>query len=172
MILDATCGPKLMYHGLHKQFASEEMIFIDIRKGTFPITVWGVKPVVVEPNILADLKRLPFRPSTFTLVIFDPPQMQKGLDGWLTPKYGGRSLKDYRTMPVWANIEFHRVLTDEGYLLAKTISLEDRDYYTRRAFTNFKALLDIHYRSKGKKLTSPNVTHWILYVKSPASTPR
>ena len=35
MILDATCGAKYIYKGLHTQFSPDEIQFMDVRHGTY-----------------------------------------------------------------------------------------------------------------------------------------
>jgi len=170
MILDATCGPKGMYHGLTRQFTTEEIIFIDVRKGTFTSINYPDKSVTVQPDILADDRHLPFRDNTFTLIIFDPPHGQYSMKSYLGPRFGGLTSRELRYLFIYANIEFHRVLKTPGYLLIKCVDSDDYDYKVKRAFTNFKLLLDIKYPSQAHTKGSKTNTHWLLYVKRPSST--
>ena len=165
MILDACCGPKEMYRGLHKHFSQEEIVFIDIRKGTYNRDKWGIPPLNVTPDVQADLKKLPFRDGVFNMVIFDPPHGSFTMDAFLGVKYGGLTMREYRTLIVWANREFARVLQPQGLILAKIMEVEDRDLYLERAFHDFKLLLKIKYSSQRAIKTSRAITVWQLYVK-------
>jgi hypothetical protein len=168
MILDACCGSKMMYKGLHRNFSQDEIVFIDIRKGIYPLNKWHVPPVNIWPDIVADLKHLPFRDKTFSLILFDPPHGSFGVEAYFGAKYGGLKPNEYVTLLVWANIEFARVLTDDGYVFAKIHETQGRDIRCVRNFSNFKLLMDISYRSQAQKNTSVTKTHWLIFVKRSA----
>jgi len=168
MILDACCGPKEMYHGLHKKFTDQEIVYIDIRKGTFTIPYTEGKKIHIEPTVQADLKKLPFKDNTFTLILFDPPHGGFTIDTWMGAKYGGLTASDYKNMLVWANIEFTRVLVEGGIILAKIQEYEDREFYITGFFHNFKLLLDIKIRSRGTSKSERLFTHWLVFAKKPS----
>ena len=170
MILDACCGPKMMYKGLHRQFTQDEIIFMDIRKGIFPLDKWNVPPVIVEPDIIADIHHLPFRDSIFSLILFDPPHGSFGVEAYFGAKYGGLTPKEYVSLLIWANIEFARVLTPDGYVFAKIHETQERHTRAVHNFSNFKLLMDISYRSQARKNTSETSTHWLVFVKKSADT--
>lgn len=171
MILDATCGMKSMYKGLHQAFDESEIIFLDKREGDFSFTAklhpdrnrWGARHnVVINPSIQADLRCLPFRSSIFNLVLFDPPHVTGSPKFQLGRAYGNMSLREYARVLVKANEEFDRVLSRGGLVLVKTVSSEKRDWHTEVGLKNFKLLLDVDVLSKARSKT---VVHWMLFVK-------
>jgi len=170
MILDACCGPKEMYRGLHKRFTDEEIVYIDIRKGHFDRSQWGQPQLVVEPTIQTDLKHLPFQDEVFTLILFDPPHGGFTMDTWMGIKYGGLTIPQFREMLAWANIEFARTLKPAGVLLAKIQEVDYRDNTLKGAFRNFKQLLNIRYKSQGSVRSEQLVTAWHIYIKKLAPT--
>jgi tRNA G10 N-methylase Trm11 len=165
MILDACCGPKEMYRGLHRQFTQDEIIFIDKRLGDFDRTKWGIEPLKVEPDIQADIKHLPFKDGSFNIIIFDPPHGSFTLESFLGVKYGGMSPRELRDLLIRANVEFNRVLIDGGVVFAKIMEVEDKDYMLEKTFTNFKYLMRIRYGSQRAIKTSKAITVWMLMVK-------
>ena len=83
MILDMTCGARLMWHQKHHP----DTVYCDIRRGTE--TLSDGREVHINPDQVADFRRLPFPDETFTLVNFDPPHLTKaGNTSWLAKKYG------------------------------------------------------------------------------------
>src|SRR4051794_13917367 len=49
----------------------------------------GSRSLIVDPDIQADFRALPFRDDTFAHVFFDPPHLVgAGKKGWLALKYG------------------------------------------------------------------------------------
>jgi len=165
MILDACCGGKSMYHSLNNQFTQDEIVYIDIRKGTFTCPYKGTIAAVIKPTILADCKHLPFRDNTFRLIIFDPPHLSTLWKSDLEARYGSIDVANFRLMLRAVNEEFYRVLKIQGILLTKTLDRQRRSSYMRPFLSNFKCLLDIDYRSKGKENTSQNTTHWHVFIK-------
>jgi len=84
MILDMTCGARLMWHQKHHPDA----VYCDIRQGTE--TLSDGREVHINPDQVADFRRLPFPDETFTLVNFDPPHLTKaGNTSWLAKKIRG-----------------------------------------------------------------------------------
>ena len=170
MILDACCGPKEMYRGLHRKFSQDEIIFMDIRRGEFNRDKWGIPPLKVEPDIVADLKKLPFKDAVFNMIIFDPPHGSFNIESFLGVKYGGLSQKEFKLLVVWASVEFARVLKDGGVVFVKIMEVEDRYNIVERAFLNFKKLLVIKHKSRRAVKISKAITVWQLYVKKPVPT--
>ena len=168
MILDACCGPKMMYKGLHKQFSQDEIIFMDIRKGHFFYDLEKKRPVNIEPDIMADLKHLPFRDSVFSLIMFDPPHGDFSIKSFFCNIYGSLRPQEYITLLIWANIEFARVLKDDGYIFAKIHCHDGRDKTAIRNFTNFKLLMTIELESRLYKKGMKGITRWMLFVKRSA----
>ena len=157
-----------MYKGLHKQFSQDEIIFMDIRKGHFFYDLEKKRPVNIEPDIMADLKHLPFRDSVFSLIMFDPPHGDFSIKSFFCNIYGSLRPQEYITLLIWANIEFARVLKDDGYILAKTHQYDERDRAAIRNFTNFKLLMTIDFESKAGHKNVKGKTRWMLFVKRSA----
>lgn len=83
MILDMTCGARLMWHNKHHPAA----VYCDIRRGIESLS--DGRTVAIQPDQIADFRQLPFPDETFTLVNFDPPHLTKaGNTSWLAKKYG------------------------------------------------------------------------------------
>lgn len=83
MILDMTCGARLMWHNKHHPDA----VYCDIRSGTE--TLSDGRTVVIQPDQVVDFRQLPFPDETFTLVNFDPPHLTKaGNTSWLAKNTG------------------------------------------------------------------------------------
>lgn len=169
MILDACCGHKLMYHGLNLTFSETELVYVDRRLGDFPNQYghWP-DPIRVRPTVCADLSQLPFRDHLFSVIVFDPPQMESSLSSWMQPKYGTWTNDEAIVTCHQANEEFSRCLRPEGLLLAKTLAAPSHRSTSpariRSSFTHFKPLLDISFRSESR--VSQARTHWIVLVQN------
>nr|DAN27306.1 MAG TPA: Methyltransferase domain [Caudoviricetes sp.] len=116
MILDMTCGARLMWHQKHHPDA----VYCDIRQGTE--TLSDGREVHINPDQVADFRRLPFPDETFTLVNFDPPHLTKaGNTGWLAKKYGVLFTTWEEDLKAGFEEAF-RVLKPEGVLTLKWCS--------------------------------------------------
>ena len=83
MILDMTCGARLMWH----QKNHPDTVYCDIRSGTE--TLSDGREVHINPDQIVDFRKLPFPDDTFTLVNFDPPHLTKaGNTSWLAKSTG------------------------------------------------------------------------------------
>src|SRR5690606_596393 len=68
-ILDACGGPRMFWFDR----ADQRALFVDKRREVCTAdTREGRRQIVVNPDVLADFKSLPFSDATFTLVVFDP----------------------------------------------------------------------------------------------------
>jgi len=81
-------------------------IYIDIRLET-------------RPDILCDLKHLPFRSEIFDLIVFDPPHHTCGIVSDFAWKYGRFLTREIKLLLAKGPYEFHRVLKREGILIFK-----------------------------------------------------
>lgn len=116
MILDMTCGARLMWHQKHHPDA----VYCDIRQGTE--TLSDGRTVVIQPDQIADFRQLPFPDETFTLVNFDPPHLTKaGNTSWLAKKYGVLFTTWEEDLKAGFEEAF-RVLKTEGVLTLKWCS--------------------------------------------------
>jgi 23S rRNA G2069 N7-methylase RlmK/C1962 C5-methylase RlmI len=122
-ILDACCGGKMFW--FNKQ--NPNAIFCDIRRETHNLS--NGQTLVVDPDIIADFRKMPFRDNQFKLVVFDPPHLKGcGFTGWQGKKYGSLD----KNWPEYIKAGFDecmRVLDHHGTLIFKwneqTIKVSD-----------------------------------------------
>lgn len=82
-ILDACCGSKMFWFDKKNQ----EVTFMDNRE--LDTTLSDGRKLIVNPDILADFRNMPFEDDSFYLIVFDPPHLKTGGDkSWLIQKYG------------------------------------------------------------------------------------
>ena len=137
-------------------------LFIDKRRETLPIDIGtpgtkGRAPIVVDPDMLADFSDLPFPDGSFSLVVFDPPHIErKEALGLLTRKYGILS-GDWRDMLRKGFAECFRVLKPNGTLIFKWAE-SDHPVSAILALTDHKPLI-------GHKSGKQAKTHWLVFMK-------
>lgn len=112
-ILDACCGSRMCWFDKNNDMVT----FMDIRKEE--TTLCDGRKLVVNPDVIADFRNMPFPDDSFYLVLFDPPHLNKlGASSWLAKKYG-------RLFPTWEDDikqgfqECMRVLKPNGVLVFK-----------------------------------------------------
>jgi ubiquinone/menaquinone biosynthesis C-methylase UbiE len=112
-ILDACCGSRMFWFDKENKNA----IYMDNR--ILNTTLCDGRKLVVNPDIVADFKSIPFDDETFYLVIFDPPHLlHAGNTSYLKAKYGTLE-------PTWKDdikqglAECWRVLKENGTLIFK-----------------------------------------------------
>ena len=112
-ILDACCGSKMFWFDKEHESA----LYMDNR--TLDTTLCDGRKLVVNPDVVADFKNMPFDDETFCLVIFDPPHLIRAGDkSFLKAKYG-------RLDPTWRDdikrglMECWRVLKKNGTMVFK-----------------------------------------------------
>lgn len=122
-ILDMTAGSRMFWWNK----GNRNVTFLDKRDadydvGTYPTKSGDVdRKVHVHPDIVADWVKdgLPFKDSTFHMVVFDPPHLlHAGDDSWLCAKYG-RLDDDWQEQLHKGFIEAMRVLKPYGTLVFK-----------------------------------------------------
>lgn len=69
-ILDACCGPRMMW--FNKRHPNT--LYIDIRRENFIAS--GGDKIIIDPDMIADFRNLPFPDKSFKLVVWDPPHMK------------------------------------------------------------------------------------------------
>lgn len=123
LILDVTVGSRKIYHGWDKKL-SEQLIGVDERRGCFDFQTkgqWAPTKVNIRPTVRADMKYLPFKPKVVNGIIIDPPHLDLSLESFMTKAYGSwTSQETVRTMRA-ANIEFARVLKEDGWIILKVM---------------------------------------------------
>ncbi len=90
-VLDACCGSRMMWYDKRDSRA----VFMDIRSESHVLC--DGRELVINPDVVADFRDMPFPPGVFELVTFDPPHLlHAGESSWLRTKYGvlSRSWKD------------------------------------------------------------------------------
>lgn len=140
----------------------DRALFVDKRRETHPIDIGtpgtiGRSPIVVDPDILADFRELPFPDETFALVVFDPPHIERtAAKGLLTKKYGHLD-GDWREKLRAGFAECFRVLAHNGTLIFKWA---ESDYPVSEilALTPEKPLF-------GHRSGKASNTHWITFLK-------
>lgn len=141
-ILDATAGYRSMWFDAHKP----GVIFCDIRPE-------------VSPDILCDIKSLPFKDECFDLIVFDPPHHGTGQHSWLVDQYGHFTNADIRVLLNAVFAEFHRVIKPSGYLMFKwathDIKLSDA---LRFATQHFEPLFGNKVSMRSKHAST---TYWV-----------
>ena len=112
-ILDATCGSKMMWF----QKDNPHTIYADMRKEEHILSDGRI--LKISPDIQMDFTKMPFEDDSFSLVVFDPPHLNKlGEKSWLAKKYG-------KLLPSWEDDiragfeECMRVLKVDGTLIFK-----------------------------------------------------
>ena len=78
-ILDMCCGSRMFW--FDKQDA--RAVFVDIRAEQH--TLCDGRSLVINPDVIADFRALPFADATFPVVVFDPPHLERvgGGAGWV-----------------------------------------------------------------------------------------
>lgn len=112
-VLDVCCGGRMFYFDKN----DDRVIFCDIRKETHILQDGRV--LEINPDIVADFRKLPFTDESFYLVVFDPPHMPTpGKNSW-AEKYYGRLGDSWREDLKQGFAECMRVLKPNGTLVFK-----------------------------------------------------
>jgi len=101
-ILDVTAGRRNIWW--ERSYA--DAVFVDIRRE-------------VKPDLVCDLKALPFRGEIFRLVVFDPPHENVGIKSDMFKRYGHSTIDEIKSMLMKGSPEMFRVLEDGGFMLFK-----------------------------------------------------
>ncbi len=116
----------------------------------------GRRSIVVDPDIVADFRALPFADESFSLVVFDPPHTFAGKKGWTAKKYGSLTA-GWRDEIAAGFRECFRVLKPRGTLIFKWN--EHRvPVSTILSLTPEKPLF-------GQRCGTTAKTHWIVFFK-------
>lgn len=157
-VLDVCCGSRMFW--FHKR--DDRAVYLDNRRETHVIDTGtpgtkGRSPIVVDPDIIADFTDVPFSDGSFSLVVFDPPHIERHeAKGLMTKKYG--VLKgDWRAMIRGGFAECFRVLKSNGTLVFKW-SESDVPVSEILKLTPEKPLF-------GHKSGKASRTHWIVFLK-------
>ena len=118
-VLDACCGSRMFWFDRE----DDRAVFVDIRNEQHTLkdksSTGGHRHLVIDPDIQADFRDLPFPDNTFSLVCFDPPHLvSAGPRSWLALKYG-KLENCWKTDLSQGFSECFRVLKPEGTLVFK-----------------------------------------------------
>ncbi|HAL9138958.1 TPA: hypothetical protein H7V03_004578 [Escherichia coli] len=70
-ILDMCCGSRMFWFDTN----DERAIFSDIRKEEH--TLCDGQHLIISPDLIADSRALPFADASFSVVVFDPPHLER-----------------------------------------------------------------------------------------------
>ena len=158
-VLDPACGAKMFWfdkecpHALFSDMREEDAVLCDGRA------------FVVKPDILADFRSLPYPDSSFNLVVFDPPHLNRaGPQSWMAKKYGKLKKDTWRQDIAAGFDESWRVLRPGGTLIFKwnetQIKVQD-------------VLACLSERPLFGQTTTQNLkTHWLVFYKLEAVCPK
>jgi 23S rRNA G2069 N7-methylase RlmK/C1962 C5-methylase RlmI len=134
----------------------ERAVFTDIRSEEH--TLCDGRHLVISPDVIADFRALPFANSSFSVVVFDPPHLERvGENAWMGKKYGRLNKESWRDDIRTGFREAFRVLRSHGVLIFKW---NETQIPTREilVLTNEKPIIT---QRTGKN----DKTHWIIFVK-------
>lgn len=151
-ILDMCCGPRMFW--FDKQ--DDRAVFSDIRAEQH--TLCDDRRLIISPDIIADFRALPFAENTFSVVVFDPPHLERaGPNGWQGKKYGKLNKVSWREDLRAGFTEAFRVLRPHGILIFKWNETQIPVSQVL-ALTDEKPII-------GQRTGKNDKTHWIIFVK-------
>lgn len=137
--------------------ADQRALFVDKRREVATETsCQGTREIIVNPDILADFKQLPFDDATFTLVVFDPPHTFSGPNGRTAAKYGTLTM-DWKNEISRGFAECFRVLCPLGTLVFK--------WNEHRVKLSSVLALTPERPLFGTKCGATAKTHWVVFQK-------
>ncbi|MBH2948224.1 class I SAM-dependent methyltransferase [Serratia marcescens] len=156
-ILDMCCGSRMFWFDKE----DERAVFSDKRSESH-ILCDGRK-LVISPDLIADFRALPFPDSLFSVVVFDPPHLERaGPNSWLGKKYGKLNRETWRDDLRAGFREAFRVLRPHAVLIFKW---NETQIPVSQIISLTSEKPAIWQRTgKGDK------THWIVFVKSGAKS--
>ncbi|ELJ8463543.1 SAM-dependent methyltransferase [Vibrio cholerae] len=152
LILDACCGAKMMWFDKSNPLT----VFNDVRE--IETKLCDGRSFAVKPDVLNDFTNLEFPDSSFKLVVFDPPHLNKiGEDAWMDIKYG-KLPTQWDEMIKRGFSECFRVLEDDGILIFKwnEVQIKTTEVLKCSAYT------PLFGHPSGKRAD----THWIVFMKN------
>ena len=154
MILDACCGPRMMWFDKENPLTT----FMDIREEEH--TLCDGRHLEIKPDVVADFTDMPFPDGSFKLVVFDPPHLDNANpNSYMAQKYGTlRRFKWQEDIKVGFD-ECMRVLEPYGVLIFK---------WNETRIT-VKCILEIIGAKPlfGHKSGKASRTHWMCFMKLP-----
>lgn len=82
-ILDACCGSRMFWYDK----SNPNVTYMDNRK--LDDELCDGRKLIVNPDVVADFRHIPFKDNSFHMIVFDPPHLiHAGENSWLAKKYG------------------------------------------------------------------------------------
>ena len=157
-ILDVTCGSRTIWFDKE----NENALYCDIRReqysGIWTSTVRDSERMcVIDPDLIADFRDLPFDNDSFYLVVFDPPHMlHVGDNAWMRKKYG--KLGDTWREDLRRGFdECMRVLRPNGVLIFKWSEID----VPVSEIIDTVGVQPLFGHKSGKQMH----THWLCFMK-------
>ncbi|HCR1927245.1 TPA: class I SAM-dependent methyltransferase [Enterobacter roggenkampii] len=156
-ILDMCCGSRMFWFDKKDPRA----VFSDIRNEQHKLC--DGRSLVISPDVVADFRALPFAAAKFSVVVFDPPHLERvGPNGWQGKKYGKLNAGTWRDDLRAGFLEAFRVLRPHGVLIFKWSEVQIPVSQILALTTEKPAV----WQRTGKN----DKTHWISFVKSADSS--
>lgn len=157
-VLDPCCGSRMFWFDPKNPIA----VFVDNRV-LHCEDIWkssnndSVRKCTVEPDVVADFRKLPFESESFWHVVFDPPHLLNvGENDWMAKKYG-KLPNDFKPYIKAGFDECWRVLKTNGTLVFKWNENDIRVSEILEAIGR-KPLY-------GHKSGKQQKTHWLVFFK-------
>ena len=153
-VLDACCGGRAMWFDR----ADSRALYIDRRNETVMFHAsTGNLPHTIAPDQVCDFTSMPFPNDTFSLVVFDPPHVQREQPlGNITKRYGCLN-GDWRGMLRDGFSECFRVLKPSGVLVFKWSSVQ----FALKEILELTPEKPLFGHQSGKRMN----THWVCFMK-------
>lgn len=149
VILDACCGSKMFWFDKENKYT----IYMDNRE--LDDTLCDGRKLIINPDVIADFRNIPYKDNTFKLVVFDPPHLiRAGENSWLAKKYGKLNINSWQEDIKKGFNECMRVLDKYGILVFK---------WNEEQIKLKEILRLIDYKPLfGDKRAK---THWLIFMK-------
>ena len=149
-ILDPCCGPKVWLRGNKDRYVTCDI---------FPSA---------NPDVIADMKTLPFANGSFDAIRFDPPHLIRNDTASWNPsylRYGyWKNRRQWEIALYKVNSEFHRVTKNGATLLVKIIDGKDKRVTKRQDLWAFNKWGQVRqYETEAKAQWSSNKTLWTWF---------
>ena len=155
-ILDVCCGSKMFWFDKE----NPHVVFCDKREVNRHEYYPG-RYIEINPDVVCDFVKLPFKDDSYNLVVFDPPHLIKaGISSWMALKYGLLENDWPKTIHdgFW---ECMRVLNDYGVLIFKWSEVQ----------IPLRKILEVIECEPlfGNRSGKHNNTHWLCFMKFPST---
>ncbi len=152
-ILDVCCGSRMFYPDKN----DSRVVFSDIRKEEHILC--DGRQLIINPDVIADFRNLPFPDNSFYTVVFDPPHLIRiGKTSWMFKKYGALNKETWQEDLSKGLSEAFRVLKPYSPLIFKW---NETQIPARQilALTEHKPFI-VQRVGKNDK------THWMVFSKN------